>query len=131
MPDEARQEDVLHPDFAAKTRDKIICLLSAAAHTGNTVLVLGALGCGAFQNPPQHMALIFRDVLQLPQFQGRFERVVFAVYTTGAAASQNNHDSFLDVFGDVNNEGVGSLAAMKVKAETEKKSSKPSRCGIM
>lgn len=38
-----------------------------------------ALGCGAFRNPPEHMAEIFDSVLHEPEFANKFKVVRFAV----------------------------------------------------
>jgi uncharacterized protein (TIGR02452 family) len=37
------------------------------------------MGCGAFQNPPLQVALLFRDVLEEGEFMGVFEEITFAV----------------------------------------------------
>ena len=39
-------------------------LLMAASREKQRVLVLGALGCGAFNNPPDQVAAIFRQVFK-------------------------------------------------------------------
>ena len=53
-------------------------MLSIAAAQGDTVLVLGAFGCGAFCNPPEVVAKVYRTIL--PEFEGYFKRIEFAVY---------------------------------------------------
>ena len=55
-------------------------VLAAMADQGHRHLVLGAWGCGVFQNDPTVVANAFADWLDSPVFQGAFERVVFAVY---------------------------------------------------
>ncbi len=55
-------------------------MLSAAAAQGDTVLVLGAFGCGAFKNNPTVVAQAYKEIL--PEFEGYFKRVEFAVYCT-------------------------------------------------
>jgi uncharacterized protein (TIGR02452 family) len=51
-----------------------------AARQGHTKLVLGALGCGVFANPPGDVAQCFLEVLREDEFQGGWwEAVVFAV----------------------------------------------------
>ena len=45
---------------------------------GHTRLVLGAIGCGAFRNPPEEVARAYATLLST-EFQGCFENVVFAV----------------------------------------------------
>ncbi len=53
-------------------------VLAVAALHNIEALVLGAWGCGVFQNNPQHVASIFRDLLR-GEFAGAFARVDFAV----------------------------------------------------
>merc|ERR1712070_373511 len=40
---------------------------------------LGAWGCGAFGNPPDLVARLFREQLSSPEFRGAFSEVVFAI----------------------------------------------------
>lgn len=59
-------------------RVKIETILQAAYLERVDHLVLGALGCGAWRNPPHEVATAFRDVLErLPG--GLFKSVVFAI----------------------------------------------------
>lgn len=44
-----------------------------------THCVLGALGCGAFQNPPGEVARIYKAILEEPEWAGVFQSIVFAV----------------------------------------------------
>lgn len=64
---------------AEATRRKLRALLRIAAHHGSAELVLSAFGCGAFRNPPQHVARLFRETLAEPELAGAFRRVVFAI----------------------------------------------------
>jgi hypothetical protein len=64
----------------AETKRKIRLTLRVAAHKGHTKLVLGALGCGVFANPPKEVAECFLEVLREKEFQGGWwEEVAFAV----------------------------------------------------
>ncbi|TXT13390.1 hypothetical protein VHUM_00757 [Vanrija humicola] len=56
--------------------------LAVATHHRARTLVLGAWGCGVFQNDPVVVAGVFRDLLLDPKgiFYGAFEKVVFAIY---------------------------------------------------
>ena len=55
-------------------------LLSVGAINNYKVLVLGAWGCGVFQNNPDDIARYFHyHLLENPKFNGLFEKVVFAV----------------------------------------------------
>jgi uncharacterized protein (TIGR02452 family) len=46
----------------------------------HTTLVLGAWGCGVFQNDPEEIAELFKEALTGP-FAHQFKRMVFAVKT--------------------------------------------------
>lgn len=60
--------------------EKIRMILRVAGRKGERRLVLGALGCGAFGNPPTEVANLWKWVLQEKEFSGWWEDVVFAVY---------------------------------------------------
>ena len=61
-------------------------VLAVAVYHGVQTLVLGAWGCGVFRNDPATVARAFRGHLaDGGVFEGRFARVVFAVYDTSAA----------------------------------------------
>lgn len=66
-------------DYTEGTKAKIRNMLYVAASQGHDTLVLGALGCGAFNNPPQLVAELFQQVLQEPELEGRFKVVDFAI----------------------------------------------------
>ncbi|KAH7085422.1 hypothetical protein BKA63DRAFT_400559 [Paraphoma chrysanthemicola] len=64
----------------AETKRKIRLTLRVAARNGHTKLVLGALGCGVFGNPPKEVAECFLEVLREKEFQGGWwEEIVFAI----------------------------------------------------
>lgn len=44
-----------------------------------THCVVGAMGCGAFGNPPLEVARCYREVLEEGEFNGAFEAILFAV----------------------------------------------------
>jgi len=59
-------------------------ILSTALHFGHDAIVLSAFGCGAFRNPPQRVAEIFKHLLT-STFSNCFKTVVFAIF--------NDHNS--------------------------------------
>ena len=65
--------------WSRTVRLRIRAVLHAAAVSGHSNLVLGAFGCGAFGNPAEPVAAIFREHLQSAEFRGRFQRIVFAI----------------------------------------------------
>ena len=84
----------LTQEMAAATRVKIRAILRIGAHHDHADLVLGAFGCGAFRNPPQHMARLFREVLAEEEFTGVFRRTVFAILDDHNAARGGNFAPF-------------------------------------
>ena len=69
----------LVPWAAAATKTKIRTMLRIGLLHGHDAIVLGAWGCGAFRNPPEHMAQLFHEVLREPEFAGKYRVVRFAV----------------------------------------------------
>jgi uncharacterized protein (TIGR02452 family) len=62
------------------TKRKIRLSLRVAARQGHAKVVLGALGCGVFANPPGDVAQCFLEVFREDEFRGGWwEDVVFAV----------------------------------------------------
>jgi 2'-phosphotransferase len=76
------------PFDAEWTRQKCRSILWAAVRYGHDALVLGALGCGAFHNPPDAIAATFAELLA-GEFAGRFRVVVF-----GVIKSRTNVEAF-------------------------------------
>jgi len=58
---------------------KVDALLAVVEHLGYAEVVLSAWGCGAFRNPPEEVARIFRAALQ-GRFSGSFRKVLFAIF---------------------------------------------------
>ena len=61
---------------------RIRTVLHAAKISAHTNLILGAFGCGAFGNPPDTVAALFKKQIVSPEFRGRFARIVFAIIDT-------------------------------------------------
>eukprot|EP00928_Gymnodinium_smaydae_P087887 TRINITY_DN72076_c0_g1_i1.p1 TRINITY_DN72076_c0_g1~~TRINITY_DN72076_c0_g1_i1.p1 ORF type:complete len:315 (-),score=37.85 TRINITY_DN72076_c0_g1_i1:234-1136(-) len=66
-------------EWTATVNLRVRGVLHAAKICGFTKLVLGAWGCGAFGNPPDLVAQIFREQLSSPEFRGAFSDIVFAI----------------------------------------------------
>lgn len=71
-------------------------VLSVAADNECRNLVLGAWGCGVFQNEPEMVASIFAECLSSKRFRGCFDEVVFAVYDK--THKSQNYRAFLEQF---------------------------------
>jgi uncharacterized protein (TIGR02452 family) len=60
-------------------------------------LVLGALGCGAFRNPPEEVAICWLEVLQEEEFGGGWwDTIWFAIYDT---RNEGNFEVFEKILG--------------------------------
>ncbi len=93
----------LTEEYANLTKEKIRTILRISAMNGHDSIVLSAFGCGAFKNPPNHMARLFKGVFEEDEFKNRFKLVVF--YTIDDHNSWKKHNPkgnilpFLEVFG--------------------------------
>lgn len=77
---------------AMKTRIKKV--LALANNKGHKTLILGAWGCGVFENDPEMIARLFHGVLEA-EFAGKFEKVVFAIYSKDERFSEPFKSLFL------------------------------------
>ncbi|MCE7993694.1 MAG: TIGR02452 family protein [Roseivirga sp.] len=65
------------PDLMGKRIEKLLTLSKSKK---NDMLILGAWGCGVFQNDPNIIANLFKERLE-GMFKNQFEHIVFAVYS--------------------------------------------------
>ena len=86
------------PQARLITANKIRTIFRLALRHHHNALVLGAFGCGAFRNPPEEMAMIFKSVLNEDEFRNKFLLVTFAIIE-----DHNSHNvnlrAFRKVFG--------------------------------
>ena len=84
------------------TKEKIRTILRIAGKYKHDSLILGAFGCGAFQNPPNHIARLFKDVFLENEFLGFFKHIVFAIFEDHNSAKEHNPNGnvlpFVEVF---------------------------------
>jgi len=80
------------------TRERIKTVLRVAALEGKRNLVLSALGCGAFRNPPMAVAQLFKEVSTDHEFQGRFQRIWFSILDRRGS---QNYQIFQHVLGEL------------------------------
>jgi hypothetical protein len=78
------------------TLQNLRSLFSIAASNGHTALILGAIGCGAFRNPPKEICRAFAELLLIPdsEFFNVFETIIFAIIK-----SPENLSAFEEFFG--------------------------------
>ncbi|CAF0937598.1 unnamed protein product [Rotaria sordida] len=70
-------KNLLSSKYSIRMRKKIENIFAIAHHHKHDCLVLSAFGCGAFRNPPEHVAIIFKSVIE--QYAGFFKRICFAI----------------------------------------------------
>ena len=64
---------------------------------GETVLGLGAAGCGDFKNPPAFIAAAFKYLLIEKEYKKYFKKVYFVIFKD---AANKNIPAFKNVFGE-------------------------------
>jgi len=70
-----------------------------AYQNGDEVVILSALGCGAYQNPPAHIAELFQEVIE-KSYPGAFETIAFAIINDSRAPEGGNFLPFAKYFGE-------------------------------
>ena len=100
-------EQRLVPHEAALLSANTCNMLALARTKGAQALVLSALGCGAFCNPPKHVAEVFKEQL-VGEFADAFEEVVFAIFNDHNAYRSHNPEGnfvlFQRVFADLDSD---------------------------
>ncbi len=77
--------------------NRIEKVLSVAVFHQHKTLILGAWGCGVFQNKPDEIAELFGEfLLENKKFNHAFERVIFAVYDS--SKDQHIYQAFKNQF---------------------------------
>lgn len=85
------------PESVEGIKNKIRTIFRIACQHGQRNLVLGALGCGAFRNPPKHVAELFREVLSESELDRAFSRICFAVKSDHNSNGDSNYTAFQSV----------------------------------
>lgn len=84
-------------------REKIRCVLRVALKNDHTKLVLGAWGCGAFGCPASTIATLFKEVLESPEWKGKFEEICFAILedrnSIKNTGGKGNYQIFKEILG--------------------------------
>lgn len=84
------------------TKQKMRTIMRIALVNGHDAIVLGAFGCGAFRNPPAHVASLFHEVLEEDEFCNKFKHISFSIledHNSGNLHNPNgNLKPFLDEF---------------------------------
>jgi len=89
---ESKKETYLFDSDRLVMQNKINMIFKVAIKHGHKDLVLGALGCGVFNNPTEEVARIFKESLK--QYGHYFKRVCFAILSP---PGNSNYTIFKDV----------------------------------
>lgn len=94
-------------DLIEGTKNKMRTILRIGLRHGHDSLVLGALGCGAYRNPPSHIAKLFHEVFEEPEFKNKYRLISFAILddhnTHQAQNPEGNYKPFADEFAEKGN----------------------------
>lgn len=93
------KEVYIEKEDAELSKNKMRIMFNIALENGHTCLILSAFGCGAFRNPPKHIAQLFKQVMN--EFKGCFEYVVFAIIEDHNSGKKHNIDGNLYPFAKV------------------------------
>ena len=82
-------EGMIADNLVEGVKNKMRTIFDIALLNGNDCLILGALGCGAFRNPPKHISRLFHELL-LTEYKHVFQSVVFAILDDHNAHKEHN-----------------------------------------
>lgn len=74
------EDGLLEEEDSALLKKKIETIIQVASKYGHDTIIFGAMGCGAWENPPQEVAKIFKEVLS--KYNGCITNYIFAILDT-------------------------------------------------
>lgn len=93
-------EGMIADYYVEPIKNKIRTIFRIGLAHGHDSLVLGALGCGAFRNPPRHVARLFHEVMDELEFKNKYRRIVFAILNDHNAHQSHNPEGNYKPFAD-------------------------------
>ena len=81
-------------------KNKMRTIFRIALRHRHDSVVLGAWGCGAYKNPPAHIAALFHEVLNEVEFKNKFRKIVFAIMEDHNSRKSHNPEGNLKPFRD-------------------------------
>lgn len=88
------EEGLLTEDAIYLTKEKMRTILRIGLLNGHDSIVLGAFGCGAFHNPPRHIARLFHEVFEENEFKDKYRKIAFAILDDRNAPAGGNFRPF-------------------------------------
>jgi uncharacterized protein (TIGR02452 family) len=95
-------DNVMNDNDLSIMKKKIQCIFELAYTKKHENLVLSAFGCGAYGNPPEQIAKLFKEVIE-QDFSGCFRNIVFAIYDDHNSYREHNPNGNLKPFKEVFN----------------------------
>ena len=89
---ELDNKGMIIPELINVAKNKIRTILRIGLKHGHDSLVLGALGCGAFRNPPRHIARLFHEVIEEQEFKNKYKDIVFAILEDHNSHKEHNKE---------------------------------------
>ena len=80
------------------TKNKMRTMLRIGLLNGHDSIVLGAFGCGAFHNPPKHIARLFHEVIDEKEFKDKYKLIAFAILEDHNSPRGGNLQPFVEEF---------------------------------
>lgn len=102
--------EIKMPKAIEREKNKMRTILRIGLSHGHDSLVLGAFGCGAFHTPPSHVARLFAEVFEEPEFKNQYKGLFFAI-VEGKIQEHNpegNVKPFADIFGEMTLDNIPS-----------------------
>lgn len=91
----AKRNNVCESELILALNDRIQRIFNIAMAQNVNTLILGAFGCGVFENNPHTVASIFRNLLNT-EYNGVFRSVIFAIPCDTGKNAYNNFKIFCD-----------------------------------
>jgi len=76
---DTKKKRLIHEYDIETTKEKMRAFFRICHMNGVNCPVAGALGCGVFGNPPEHISLLWREVINEPEFRNMFCVIAFAI----------------------------------------------------
>lgn len=112
-----KKVNISNEDLLKLHEKRLRRILDVAYMKGVDTVVLGAFGCGVYNNPPEIVAQAAKNVLK--DYKHAFKNIEFAIYTT--KKDDRNFNAFANAFGqELDNENVTIVDEPPKKAELKK-----------
>jgi uncharacterized protein (TIGR02452 family) len=93
--------NMLIPKIANIVYNRIEHIFETAKKFNHDCIILSAFGCGVYTNPPEHIALIFKSVIESNKYNHHFKKIIFAIIDDTNSKTNSivgNHTAFKNAF---------------------------------